>query len=149
METTVELTPAVKLTTEVSAVHHLEAGESISYGKKYTAPEKETVATLPIGYADGLLRRHNGYTVKLEGGTDCEIVGTICMDALMIRVPEHTDAGQRVRIIDDSEESGQSLESYSEYADTISYESLCTFGRRIPRRYTGKDIEEIYNEVIN
>lgn len=149
METTVELTPAVKLTTEVSAVHHLEAGESISYGKKYTAPEKETVATLPIGYADGLLRRHNGYTVKLEGGTDCEIVGTICMDALMIRVPEHTDAGQRVTIIDDSEESGQSLESYSEYADTISYESLCTFGRRIPRRYTGKDIEEIYNEVIN
>lgn len=147
--TSVGLTPSVKLSTEISAVHQLEQGESISYGRKYTAASKETVATLPIGYADGLLRRHTGYKVQLEGGTECEIIGTICMDALMIRVPEHTDAGENVIIIDDSQGSRQSMESYSEYTGTISYESLCAFGRRIPRRYTGKDIELIYNEVIN
>lgn len=147
--TSVGLTPSVKLSTEISAVHQLEQGESVSYGRKYTAASKETVATLPIGYADGLLRRHTGYKVQLEGGTECEIIGTICMDALMIRVPEHTDAGENVIIIDDLQESGQSMESYSEYTGTISYESLCAFGRRIPRRYTGKNIELIYNEVIN
>lgn len=147
--TSVGLTPSVKLSTEISAVHQLEQGESVSYGRKYTAASKETVATLPIGYADGLLRRHTGYKVQLEGGTECEIIGTICMDALMIRVPEHTDAGENVIVIDDSQESGQSMESYSEYTGTISYESLCAFGRRIPRRYTGKNIELIYNEVIN
>ena len=147
--TSVGLTPSVKLSTEISAVHQLEQGESVSYGRKYTAASKETVATLPIGYADGLLRRHTGYKVQLEGGPECEIIGTICMDALMIRVPEHTDAGENVIIIDDLQESGQSMESYSEYTGTISYESLCAFGRRIPRRYTGKNIELIYNEVIN
>ena len=147
--TPVMLTPSVKLSTEIAAVHHLEPEESVSYGRKYTAETSETVATLPIGYADGLLRRHSGYNVKLEDGTECEIIGTICMDALMIRVPEHTDAGQNVIIIEDSTRSEQSMESYSDYTGTISYESLCAFGRRIPRRYAGKDIELIYNEVIN
>lgn len=148
-ETTVKLTPSVKLSTEIVAVHQLEPGESISYGRKYTAKTRETAATLPIGYADGLLRHHNGYKVKLEGGTECEIIGTICMDALMIKVPEQVNAGATVIIIDDKEDSGQSMESYSDYTGTISYESLCAFGRRIPRRYLGKDIELIYNEVIN
>ncbi|CAD2079898.1 alanine racemase 1 [Jeotgalicoccus coquinae] len=147
--TSVELVPSVKLSAEISAVHQLEAGDSVSYGRKYTASKREKVATLPIGYADGLLRQHNGYKVQLEGGTDCEIIGTICMDALIIRVPEHTDAGVNVTIIDDSQKSKQSMESYSEYTGTISYESLCAFGRRIPRRYAGKDVELVYNEVIN
>lgn len=148
-ETAVKLNPGVRLSTEITAVHHLEPGDSVSYGRKYTAKTKETVATLPIGYADGLLRQHNGYKVKLEGGADCEIVGTICMDALMIKVPEQTNVQEKVIIIDDQENSDQSMESYSNYTGTISYESLCSFGRRIPRRYTGKDIELIYNEVIN
>src|SRR5699024_10016254 len=64
--TPVMLTPSVKLSTEIAAVHHLEPEESVSYGRKYTAETSETVATLPIGYADGLLRRHSGYNVKLE-----------------------------------------------------------------------------------
>lgn len=148
-ETAVKLTPSVKLSTEIVAVHQLEPGESISYGRKYTAKSHETVATLPIGYADGLLRQHNGYKVKLEGGTECEIVGTICMDALMIKVPEQANVGTGVIIIDDKEESQQSMERYSDYTGTISYESLCAFGRRLPRRYLGKDIELVYNEVIN
>lgn len=143
------LRPAARLSSEIVAVHHLQPGESVSYGRKYTAKHNETVATLPIGYADGLLRHHSGYKVKLEGGTDCEIVGTICMDALIIKVPEGTNAGDKVIIIEDEKNSGQSMESYSSYTGTISYESLCALGRRLPRRYSGKDVELIYNEVIN
>ena len=143
------LRPSVKLTSEIVAIHRLKAGGSVSYGRKYTAEKDETVATLPIGYADGLLRHHSGYTLKLEGGADCKIVGTICMDALIIKVPEGTNVGDKVIIIDDSSHSEQSMESYSEYTGTISYESLCAFGRRLPRRYSNKDGELIYNEVIN
>ena len=139
----------MKLTSEIVAIHRLKAGGSVSYGRKYTAEKDETVATLPIGYADGLLRHHSGYTLKLEGGADCKIVGTICMDALIIKVPEGTNVGDKVIIIDDSSHSEQSMESYSEYTGTISYESLCAFGRRLPRRYSNKDGELIYNEVIN
>lgn len=145
----VTLNPSVKLSTKIVSLHQLEPGESISYGRKYTAKANETVATLPIGYADGLLRHHNGYKVKLEDGTECEIVGTICMDALMIKVPEQATTGTVVIIIDDKENTRQSMESYSNYTGTISYESLCAFGRRIPRRYLGKDFELVYNEVIN
>ena len=71
------------------------------------------------------------------------------MDALIIKVPEGTNVGDKVIIIDDSSHSEQSMESYSEYTGTISYESLCAFGRRLPRRYSNKDGELIYNEVIN
>lgn len=148
-QTAARLRPSVSLSSKIVGVHTLERGDSVSYGKKYTAAERETVAVLPIGYADGLLRRHSGYTVKLEDDIECEIVGTICMDALMIKVPERTAVGENVVIIEAARESGQSLEEYSEYVETITYESLCAFGRRIPRRYAGTGIDFIYNEVIN
>lgn len=143
------LKPSVSLSSEIVGVHTLEPGDSVSYGKKYTATERETIATLPIGYADGLLRRHSGYTVKLEDETECQIVGTVCMDALMIKVPEHTAVGENVIIIEAEKESLQSMEKYSDYVGTIAYESLCAFGRRIPRRYAGIGTDIIYNDVIN
>lgn len=143
------LKPSVRLSSRIVSVHHLKAGESVSYGKKYTAETDETIATLPIGYADGLLRRHNGYYVKLEDDTQCKITGTICMDALMINVPSGTKAGEMVTLIEAVHDSSQSLERYSEFVETISYESLCAFGRRIPRRYKGTGTEFIYNAVIN
>src|SRR5699024_3784268 len=125
--TPVMLTPSVKLSTEIAAVHHLEPEESVSYGRKYTAETSETVATLPIGYADGILRRLSGYNVKLEDGTECEIRGTTSIDALMIRDPEHTNDGQNTFIIEDSARSAHTMESYNDYTGTISYESLCAF----------------------
>lgn len=143
------LTPSVKLTSEVAAVHQLAKGEGVSYGRKYVAAADETIATVPIGYADGLLRQHSGYTVKLEDGAECEIIGTICMDALIIKVPEGTREGHKVIIINDDASSAQSMENYSSYVGTISYESLCAFGRRLPRRYAVNNSGFLYNEVIH
>ena len=147
--TSVKLTPAVRLTSEICGLHQLKQGDSVSYGRTYTASQDELIATLPIGYADGLLRRHKGYSVKLENGETCPIVGTICMDATMIRVPVGTELGQKAIIVEGDADSDQALEAYSEYVDTITYESLCAFGKRLPRRYKNGTETFILNEVIN
>lgn len=147
--TSVKLIPSVRLTSEICGLHQLKAGDSVSYGRTYTANQDEVIATLPIGYADGLMRQHKGYTVRLEDGKECQIVGTICMDATMIKVPAGTELGQIVTIVDDNADSKQSLEQFSEYVDTITYESLCAFSKRLPRRYKNETETFILNEVIN
>ncbi|MFB9860867.1 alanine racemase [Salinicoccus siamensis] len=144
----VELKPSVGLVTHVVDTHVLQEGEGVSYGLKYIADEKVTIATLPIGYADGFLRSRTGYKVALEDGTSCPVVGTVCMDYIMIRVPDHVELGDKVHIITPKRHSAQSMESYSDYVDTIPYESMCKLGRRLPRIYHGTDGSRISNEVL-
>ena len=146
--TTVKLQPSVRLVSQICAIHHLRKGESVSYGRTYTASDNETVATIPIGYADGLWRQHRGFDVKLKN-ENVPIIGTICMDALIIKVPDNTKVGESVTIIDNSSDSDQALEKYSEYVDTISYEALCALGRRLVRYYLTEDEKLVYNAIIN
>ncbi len=144
----VNLSPSVMLSTRVMDVHTLEEGEGVSYGLVHKAGGKENIATLPIGYADGLLRRQSGYKVSLKDGTECPIVGRVCMDSSMISVPEDVKEGDEVVVISRNPHSGQSLESYSDHSATISYESLCTLSRRIPRSYRGEEAVFVHNEVL-
>ena len=71
------------------------------------------------------------------------------MDALIIKVPDNTKVGESVTIIDNSSDSDQALEKYSEYVDTISYEALCALGRRLVRYYLTEDEKLVYNAIIN
>ncbi|WP_411842610.1 alanine racemase [Salinicoccus sp. HZC-1] len=144
----VKLNPSVMLSTKVIDVHTLSAGEGVSYGLDHKAESTEKIATLPIGYADGLLRRHTGYKVRLQNGTESPIVGRICMDSAMISVPSDVKTGDEVTIISREADSEQSMESYSEHAQTISHESLTTLLRRIPRSYNGEDTAFVHNEVL-
>ncbi|CAM4337114.1 alanine racemase [Lacicoccus alkaliphilus] len=145
--TDIRLKPSIELTARVAAIHKLAPGDSVSYGRTYTAEQEETIATLPVGYADGFIRKMSGYAVEV-GGSQCPVVGRVCMDSTMARVPEGTKVGDVACIISYDADAPQSMDVYSEYVDTIPYESLTLLSRRIPRHYKGEGTDFIYNEVL-
>ncbi|GAB3058363.1 alanine racemase [Salinicoccus sesuvii] len=144
----VQLKPSVSLRTEVVDTHVLEAGEGNSYGLDYNARAGQKIATLPLGYADGFLRARTGYIVSLEDGTSCPVVGKVCMDYIMIEVPDSVQLGDAVNVISPYRNSEQSMEAYSNYVGTIPYESLCMLSRRLPRIYRGEGTPSVNNEVL-
>lgn len=128
------LKPAMSLSSELVFVKKLPAHEKISYGATYETNESEWIGTLPIGYADGWHRHLQGFELLIEG-EKCEIVGRICMDQLMIRLPKEYPVGTKVVLIGES--NGQKITAIdvAEYAKTISYEVMCDLGNRLNRRY--------------
>lgn len=141
------LKPAMQLVSTVNFVKDVQPGETISYGATYTATEQETIATFPLGYADGLNRKLQGYSINLAG-TEVEIVGRICMDQFLARVPKDTPVGTQAIIIDHHTDSNQAIERVAAQLETISYEVLTSLSRRLPKCYiSGEDVEK-YNELL-
>ena len=128
------LQPAATLSTELVFVKELQTGDKVSYGATYEAETNEWLGTLPIGYADGLSRHLQGFKVLVDGQY-CEIVGRICMDQCMIRLPKEYPVGTTVTLIGENNGQVISVNDVAEYLQTISYEVLCDLGARIPRRY--------------
>lgn len=128
------LKPAMQLVSELVYTKRLHAGESVSYGATYTAQADEWVGTVPIGYADGYERRLQGFHV-LVGGQFCEIIGRICMDQLMVRLPQNYVRGTRVTLVGQNGGQTISLQDVADYCQTIHYEIACGFTQRVPRRY--------------
>ncbi len=130
----VGLVPVMSLSTVISHIHEVAKGGGIGYGGTYIAPRNTRVATLPIGYADGLLRKYSGASVTVfsSGGVfKAEIVGRICMDQCMIDIGEHTcSVGDRVIIFG---QDPSSLKDLATRAETIEYECLCLVSARVPR----------------
>ncbi len=128
--------PVMRLRTTISHLHTLLPDEGVSYGGEFSAHTPRTVATLPIGYADGLFRAAKGMTVTLEteaGEFPAPILGRICMDQCMIDV---TDLGARIGDTVTLFGSSQSpLSAYAQSAQTIEYECLCLVSARVPRVY--------------
>ncbi|ULG71655.1 alanine racemase [Macrococcus brunensis] len=132
--TDINLKPVMKLTSEINFIKDVPAGTKIGYGSHYEAEQNERIATLPIGYADGLLRSMSGYSVSVAG-EDAPIVGRVCMDQTMIRVSDQVKLGDEVLIIDNKMNTHQSMEVAEKKQSTISYEVLCNLGQRLPRVY--------------
>lgn len=128
------LTPAFRLETELVFVKKMHEGETISYGATYTAKEGEWIGTLPIGYADGLIRKYSGFNVLVDGNY-CPIVGRVCMDQCLIRLPHDFPVGTTVTLIGQDKDKEITAVEFSQYVDTIAYESLCLINDRVPRRY--------------
>lgn len=129
-----QLHPAMSLTSQLVYVKKVAAGRSISYGATYTASEDEWIGTLPIGYADGYERRLQGFHVLVDGQF-CEIVGRICMDQLMIRLPREYPVGTKVTMVGTDQGQRISLQDVAAYCGTIHYEIACGFTARLPRDY--------------
>lgn len=129
------LEKALSLHTEVVHVKKVKKGTSIGYGAVYTAEEDEWIATLPIGYADGLLRKLHKQTVLVKGKR-VPIVGKICMDQCMIRLEEPVPIGEKVVLIGKQEAEEITVEEWAKTLETIPYEICCTFSNRIPRLYS-------------
>ncbi|HAC3175056.1 TPA_asm: alanine racemase [Listeria innocua] len=129
-----ELKPALALYTEMVHVKELAPGDSVSYGATYTATEKEWVATLPIGYADGLIRHYSGFHVLVEG-EQAPIIGRVCMDQTIIKLPREFQTGTKVTIIGSDHGNKVTADDAAEYLGTINYEVTCLLTERIPRKY--------------
>ncbi len=126
----------------------LNKGEKISYGATYETEGKEWVGTIPIGYADGWLRRLQGQEV-IVNGKRAPIVGRICMDQCMIRLPEALEIGTKVTLIGDQGTEAVSIDEIAGKLETINYEIPCIISTRVPRIYlrNGEPIE-VSNKLL-
>jgi alanine racemase len=133
---------SLRIESELAYVKLLEAGNRISYGGTYETSNAEWIGTIPIGYADGLRRGLRGQDV-LIGGERMPIVGTICMDQCMVKLPREMPVGEKVVLIGRQGEEEITLEEWAERLDTIPYEIAVSVAKRVPRIYPGKDGQNI------
>lgn len=128
------LVPALSLTSQLVQVKQLPSGSGVGYGHTYETTQDEWIGTVPIGYADGYVRKLQGFHV-LVNGQFCEIVGRVCMDQLMIRLPADIPVGTTVTLIGTDGDKTISLQDVASYIGTIHYEVACLLSERLPREY--------------
>ncbi len=134
----VELEPALSVQTEVGLVKPMKTGESLSYGLRHTFRDDTVVATIPVGYADGLRRDSYDRGVHvLVGGELRPIVGTVTMDQAMVDLGPETTVRSGDPVVLIGEQNGRRLTATDAAGlfDTIPYEIVCDIGRRVRRRY--------------
>ncbi len=134
----VDLRPAMSLKARVSYVKELPPGDRVSYGLRYTVDDHTVVATVPIGYADGVTRRLSvsGGQV-LIGGRRHPIAGTVTMDQLMVDCGPDADVapGDEVVLLGRQANDEVTAQEWADRLDTIAYEVVCGIGPRVPRVY--------------
>ncbi len=132
-----DLQPALSLHARVSHVQHLASGEGVSYGLRTKLSQAATIATLPIGYADGVQRRlwKVGGEV-LIGGKRCPIVGVVTMDQLMVNCGDaDVQIGDHAILIGAQGSQSISANEIAAKLETIGYEIVCGISARVPRKY--------------
>jgi alanine racemase len=139
-----KLTPAMSIHARVTHVKEPPVGEGVSYGLTYRVPGNTQIATLPIGYADGLHRALSGKMDVLYHGKRMPQVGRICMDQMMFEVDSRqsmfdrvppVQIGDEVVIIGAQGDDRITLDMMAEAVGTINYELACAFGMRLAKLY--------------
>ncbi len=143
----VKLKPAMALKSHVAFVKEIEAGTPISYGGAFVADKRMTIATIPVGYADGYPRKLSNAGYVLIRGKKAPIIGRICMDQFMVDVTdiEGVSFGDKVTLIGNDGNKSISIEELGELSGRFNYEFICDLGKRIPRVYVkdGKIAEQV------
>lgn len=146
-----ELKQVMSLKVRISHVKDIEAGQSISYGRKFIADKKRRIASLPIGYADGYTRMLTGKAEALVKGVRVPVVGRICMDQCMIDVTgiENVKVGDEAVLFGKQGNEFIHIDELAEKLGTINYEIVCMISKRVPRVYIkdGKAVD-ILNYII-
>ena len=134
----IELTPVMTLKSRVAALTRHKKGDTISYGRTWTAERDCTLAVLPIGYADGLHRCLSGKLEVLLRGRRAPQVGRVCMDMCMVDVTDlpEVSVGDVAVVFGPGTEGEPTASELAEKAGTIPYELLCAVSPRVPRIYT-------------
>ncbi len=134
----VDLRPVLTVKSKIAAIKCVKAGETVGYGRAYTAEDDKRIAVVTIGYADGVPRELScGRGNVLVNGKEADIIGRICMDQLMIDVTNihKVKVGDVVTIIGGSREECIPAESVAVKSDTITNELLSRLGDRLERVY--------------
>jgi alanine racemase len=131
------LEPALELTSYVAAVKRAAPGDSAGYGRKFIAERETWIATLPIGYADGIRRALSNNCDVLVAGRRYPLVGTVSMDNITLDLgPAAVVAvGEPATIVGAQNGLRQTAEEVARRMGTINYEVLCGISRRVPRAY--------------
>ena len=128
------LRPALALRAAVSAVRTVDAGERVSYGHRWAAPRRTRIATLPVGYADGVRRGLSGRIRARLRRRDVPQVGTVTMDQLMVDVADmDVEVGEVATLLGDPVAGEPGVGEWAAVLDTIDYEVTCGLSPRLPR----------------
>ncbi len=134
---TLKLQPVMSFKTRVVQIKELGAGCGISYGHTFVTRRKSRIAVLPVGYADGYLRKLSNRAEVLIGGRRAPVCGRVCMNATMVDItelpPAHT--GDEVVLLGRQGDAVITADEIAKWMDTISYEVLCLFGTFNERVY--------------
>jgi len=127
----IKLEPVAKLKSKITFIHDILEGESVGYGRRYKANKKTKIATVPIGYADGIRKELFNKGEVIINNTKCPIIGSICMDNIMVDI-SNIDAkvGDDVYIFDNNLIK---VDDIASMCHTINYEILCDISARVPR----------------
>lgn len=142
------LRPVMSLKSHAAVLRSVSRGESVSYNGTWTAPRDSVIAVVPIGYADGYHRLLSNRAMALFGGHRVPVVGSVCMDYLMLDVTEvermsRLPSGERREVVlfgKDSMGGELPVEEVAAHAQTISWEILTSVGERVPRVYHGGSV---------
>lgn len=130
----IRLKPALSLESELVQVHTIHKGQGVGYGSTYIADCDQIIGTIPLGYADGFIRKFQGFKIQV-GNEYCPIVGRICMDQLMVRLPYEMPTKTKVILISNDPTAPNNIKAAADYVDSIHYEVACLLDDRLPRIY--------------
>ena len=133
----ISLKPVMTLKTRIHFLKSVSSGARISYGGTFMAKRESRIATLPIGYADGYSRHLSNHGEVLIHGKRAPVVGRVCMDFIMVDVTDIPRASVGDEVILIGQQGGEQItpEEIAEKINSISYEVLCSIGKRVPRIY--------------
>lgn len=136
-----DLVPAMTFRSSVALVKRVRAGESVSYGQIWTASRDTTLALVPVGYADGVPRNLSGRMSVWLDGRRRAVVGTVCMDQLVVDCGEHEPAlGSEVVLFGTGRSGEPTAREWADELGTIDYEVVTgMFRPRVLRRYEGSE----------
>lgn len=134
-----DLRPALSLHSYVAAVKRLEPGMSVGYGRTWTADRPTLIATVPVGYGDGVRRGLSNRGEVLIAGRRHPIAGTISMDNLAVAIGSEPEIGigEEVTLIGSQGDGRITAEEVARTLETINYEITCGISPRVPRQGTG------------
>ena len=121
------------LKSKIIEIKHIKTGDTVGYDGNYKTTKEELIGIIPIGYADGIIRKNTGRYVYINNNR-YQIVGNICMDMLFVLIDENVKLNDEVLIIKDNNH----INEIASYLDTINYEVMCSISNRVNRKYINK-----------
>ncbi len=147
----IEVSPIMSLNTRVCYLKWIDRGNSVSYGRTYRSKKKTKVATISIGYGDGLPRLLSNKGEVIIRRKRAPVIGNICMDLTMIDVTDINDVkiGDKVTVIGKDGDEEISADDVACISQTIGYEITSNIGPRVPRIYIEKGIPTLRKSLIS
>jgi alanine racemase len=127
--------PVMRFVSQVAQLKDVPPGEGISYGHRFVTPKKSRIAAIPVGYADGYNRLLTNRGEVLIHGRRAPVVGTVCMDWILIDVTSFPDVqvGDQVTLLGRDGDDIITAEEWADKVGSITYEVFCNISKRVPR----------------